>query len=66
MSGAAVTAEPALRELVAQSIYNRGIALREQGNLEEAIACFDLVDARYRDAPEPALRELVAGSIYIK
>ena len=52
--------EPALRELVARALFNKGTTLTQLGRWEEALAVFDDVIARYADAPEPVVREQVA------
>jgi tetratricopeptide (TPR) repeat protein len=51
---------------VAQTLFNSGVALRQQNRFEEAIATYDQVIARFGDASELALREQVARAMLSK
>jgi TolA-binding protein len=52
--------EPALRELVAKALVNKGVVLGALKRIEDASGVYDEVVRRFGDATEPALREQVA------
>jgi len=56
----------ALREQVAKAIFNKGIAQRQLGQDEAAMATYDELVSRFGQTSEPALRELVAKAIFNK
>src|SRR5205814_2296673 len=58
--------ESALRELVAQSLVNKGTALGGLLRSDEEIAAYDEVVAHFSDATEPALREQVVKALVNK
>ena len=58
--------EPALRELVAGALFNKGVALGALERSEDELAVYDDVVARLGAATEPALRELVARALFNK
>ena len=60
------TTEPALQELVATALVNKGVRLGAAGRSEEAIAVYDDVIARFADTTEPALQEPVATALVYK
>jgi hypothetical protein len=55
--------EPRLRGEVARALYNKGVALDENGEGAQAIATFDELIRRFSDAPEAVLREGVARAL---
>ena len=59
-------AEPALREMVARALFNKGLRLGSLNQGKEAIAVYDEVVKRFGDATEPALREQVARALFNK
>jgi tetratricopeptide (TPR) repeat protein len=58
--------EPAVREQVAKTLFNKGVALGRLGRFEEAVAVYDEVVARFGEASEPAVREQVANALINK
>jgi len=54
------------QELVAQSLYNKGITLSELQQPKEAIAAYDELLRRFGDATEPDLQEQVANALINK
>jgi tetratricopeptide (TPR) repeat protein len=52
--------DPALREVVALALNNRGLVLDGLGRSVDALAAYQQVIDRNRDDPDPALRERVA------
>jgi tetratricopeptide (TPR) repeat protein len=58
--------EAALREQVAQALFNKGNRLGQMNRSEDAIAAYDEVVKRFGDAPEAALREPVAKALVNK
>jgi tetratricopeptide (TPR) repeat protein len=58
--------EPALRELVAIALFNKGVALSEIGDSADQIAIYDELVARFGEAAEPTLREQVANAMFNK
>ncbi len=58
--------EAALREQVAQALFNKDVRLGQLQRSEEEIAVYDEMVKRYGDAPEAALREQVAQARALK
>jgi tetratricopeptide (TPR) repeat protein len=58
--------EPALRELVAKTLFNKGVTLGGLGRSDEEIAAYDDLLGRFGAASEPALREQVAKALVNK
>lgn len=59
----AANSPDASTEQVAQSLFNKGMALGALGRSEEELAVYDEVDRRFGTAFEPALRSWVARSL---
>jgi tetratricopeptide (TPR) repeat protein len=55
--------EPALQELVAKALLDKGITLSQLNRPEEAIQTNEALLARFGQSPEPAFQELVAGAL---
>ncbi len=51
---------------IARALYNRGVSLGQLGRADDAIAAYDLVDARYASDTAPALRDQVAKALVNK
>ncbi len=51
---------------IARALYNRGVSLGQLGRADDAIAAYDLVDARYASDTAPTLREPVAKALVNK
>ena len=51
--------EPALREQVANALFNKGVTLGQLGRSEDAVFVYDELLAQFADAPEPAIGELI-------
>ena len=59
-------AEPALRDMVARALFNKGLRLGALNQGKEEIAVYDDVVKRFGDAAEPALRDMVARALFNK
>ena len=57
---------PAVQELVANALLNRGVAQGKGGEPEAAIATFDEVVERFGDSDVPAVQEQVANALHDK
>jgi methyltransferase (TIGR00027 family) len=66
LSRFAAATELPLRELVANAVFNKGVALRALGRSEDAIAAYDDLLSRFAAATELPLRELVANALVNK
>ena len=53
-------------EAAAKVLFNAGVVLGELGRTDEAIAAYDLIDARYATDTAPALREQAAKALVNK
>ncbi|WP_374246385.1 tetratricopeptide repeat protein [Zoogloea sp.] len=53
-------------EAAAQALFNAGLALGQLGRTDEAIAAYDLVEARYAKDTAPALREAAVRALFNK
>jgi tetratricopeptide (TPR) repeat protein len=60
------TPEPAVRELVAMALLNKGVALRQLGQLAQEIAVYEELERRFAQAPEPGVQEQVAKALLNK
>ncbi|MDR1890314.1 MAG: tetratricopeptide repeat protein [Zoogloeaceae bacterium] len=54
------------RESHARALINKGVALRELGKPEAAIAAYDQLEERFGKEDSPAMRELVATALINK
>ncbi len=52
--------------VAARDLFNTGVTLGKLGRTDEAIAAYDLVEARYAKDTAPALREQVAMALFNK
>ena len=57
---------PALRQLIAESILNKGVRLGQIDRIEDEIAAYDEIDQRYGKDDNLALREQVAKALLNK
>ncbi len=60
------SADPDRRVVLANALFNKGVALSMLGRREEEVAAYDDLLARFGAAAEPALREQVAKALFNK
>jgi tetratricopeptide (TPR) repeat protein len=57
--------DPALREQVANALYNKGVRLGVLGRSDDAVEAYQRVIEDYGQDPAPALREIVARALEV-
>lgn len=58
--------DPAIRQMVAQTLYNKGTMFRFAGRTSEAAQAFDEVLVRFGDGPETGVLVMAAMALYNK